>query len=124
MKRLTTFVAAGLLCFGMGTASAQEEAKSMGELLQLIEQGKARDSQEARRREAEFAQARNEQQNLLRQARAERTRQENESARLENLFKNNQERIAAARQNLDERLGALKELFGVLQTLAGDTQTR
>ncbi len=124
MKRLTTLVAAGVLCFGMGTASAQEEARSMSELLNLIEQGKARDSQEARRREAEFAQARNEQQNLLRQARAERTRQENESARLENLFKNNQERIATARQNLDERLGALKELFGVLQTLAGDTQAR
>ena len=124
MKRITTIVAAGLLCFGMGTASAQEDARSMSELLQLIEQGKARDSQEARRREAEFAQARNEQQNLLNQARAERTRQENESARLEDLFKTNQERIAAARQNLDERLGALKELFGVLQTLAGDTQAR
>ena len=124
MKRITTIVAAGLLCFGIGTASAQEDARSMSELLQLIEQGKARDSQEARRREAEFAQARNEQQNLLNQARAERTRQENESARLENLFKTNQERIAVARQNLDERLGALKELFGVLQTVAGDTQAR
>ncbi len=124
MKRFTTLVAAGLLCLGMGTASAQDDARSMAELLQLIEQGKARDSQEARRRESEFAQARNEQQNLLNQARAERTRQENESARLENLFKTNQERIATARQNLDERLGALKELFGVLQTLAGDTQAR
>ena len=78
MKRLTVIVAAGLLAFGMGPAVAQEEASSMTELLRLIEQGKARDNQEARQREARFAQQRNQQQNLLNQARAERTRQENE----------------------------------------------
>ena len=32
--------------------------------------------------------------------------------------------IVAARAQLDERLGALKELFGVLQTVSGDTQGR
>ncbi len=124
MKRLTVIVAAGLLAFGMGPAVAQEEASSMSELLRLIEQGKARDSQEARQREARFAQQRNQQQNLLNQARAERTRQENESARLEGLFEENQQRIITARAALDERLGALKELFGVLQTVAGDAQGR
>jgi biopolymer transport protein ExbB len=96
----------------------------MAELLNLIEQGQSRDSQEARQREAEFNQQRNEQQNLLNRARAERTRQENESARLEQLFQNNQARIVSARAALDERLGALKELFGVLQTVSGDTQGR
>ncbi len=124
MKRLTVIVAAGLLAFGMGPAVAQEEASNMNELLRLIEQGKARDNQEARQREARFAQQRNQQQNLLNQARAERTRQENESARLEGLFEENQQRIITARAALDERLGALKELFGVLQTVAGDAQGR
>jgi biopolymer transport protein ExbB len=60
----------------------------------------------------------------LNQARAERTRQENLSAQLENQFEENQQRIITARQALDERLGALKELFGVLQTVSGDTQGR
>ena len=125
MKRVTTIIVSGLLAFGTGAVSAQDQgAASMAELLRLIEQGQARDSQENRQREARFAQARNEQQNLLNQARAERTRQENESARLEQLFQANQQRIAAARQQLDERLGALKELFGVLQTVSGDTQGR
>jgi biopolymer transport protein ExbB len=96
----------------------------MSELLNLIEQGQARDSQENRQREAQFQQQRNQQQNLLNRARAERTRQENESARLEQLFEENQNRITAARAQLDERLGALKELFGVLQTVSGDTQGR
>ncbi len=125
MKRITTIIAAGLLIFGTGAASAQQDdASSMGELLRLIEQGQARDSQEARQREADFARRRNEQQNLLNQARAERNRQENESARLEQLFETNQASITTARAQLDERLGALKELFGVLQTVSGDTQGR
>jgi len=127
MKRITLIIAAGLLSLGFATANAQQDeeaARSMAELLQLIEQGQARDSREARQREAAFAQNRNQQQSLLNQARAERTRQENTSANLEQQFEENQQRIITARQALDERLGALKELFGVLQTVSGDTQGR
>ena len=125
MKRLSLILAFGLLSVGFGVANAQEQdAASMSELLNLIERGQARDSQEARQRESTFTQQRNQQQTLLNRARAERTRQENESARLEQLFENNNTRIVAARAALDERLGALKELFGVLQTVSGDTQGR
>jgi biopolymer transport protein ExbB len=107
-------------------ANAQQDAtsSSMTELLERIQQGQARDSREARQREADFARRKNEQQSLLNQARAERARQERNSARLENLFQDNQTKIVAARAALDERLGALKELFGVLQTVSGDTQAR
>jgi biopolymer transport protein ExbB len=124
MKRLTLIIAAGLLCLGMTSANAQdgEDASSMAELLRLIETGQSRDSQEARQREAAFASAQNRQQSLLNQARADRTRQENISAQLEQQFEDNQQQIITARQALDERLGALKELFGVLQTVSGDTQ--
>ncbi len=108
----------------MGTATAQDDAANMAELLRLIEQGQSRDNQEARQREAQFNQQRNQQQQLLNRARAERTRQENQSARLEQLFEDNQAKIVAARAALDERLGALKELFGVLQTVSGDAQGR
>ncbi len=122
MKKLAIFAVSALLT--MGFVQAQEDAASMNELLNQIQQGQARDSQEAREREARFAQQRNEQQNLLNQARAERTRQENTSQRLEQLFNQNQQRIIDARAQLDERLGALKELFGVLQTVSGDAQGR
>ena len=126
MKRITVIIAAGLLSLGtLSVANAQDEgAASMAELLRLIEQGQARDSREARQREAAFAQDRNQQQSLLNQARAERNRQENVSATLEQQFEQNQQSIITARQALDERLGALKELFGVLQTVAGDAQGR
>ena len=125
MKRLNLIIVAVLLSFGLATANAQDEgARSMAELLQLIEQGQASDSREARQREAAFRQAQNNQQSLLNQARADRTREENRSERLEQQFEDNQQRIITARQALDERLGALKELFGVLQTVSGDTQGR
>jgi biopolymer transport protein ExbB len=123
MKRLTLIIAAAGL-IGTAAVQAQEDAASMGELLQRIEQGQARDSSEAQQREARFAQARDEQQGLVNQARAERTRQERIIERLEQLFEDNQASIVAARQALDERLGALKELFGVLQTVSGDAQGR
>jgi len=122
MKRIAIFVASALVT--MGAVQAQEDASSMDALLEQIGQGQARDSQEARQREARFAQSRNEQQSLVNQARSERTRQENTSSRLEELFNTNQEQIVSARAALDERLGALKELFGVLQTVSGDAQGR
>ena len=96
----------------------------MGELLQLIQQGQSRDSREARTREAEFQRNQGQQQNLLNQVRRDRTAQERESSRLELLFTDQQVEIGTARAALDERLGDLKELFGVLQTVAGDTQGR
>lgn len=122
MKRITTIIATAFLL--VGVANAQDDADSMDALLDQIRQGQSRDDAEAKQREQRFAQNRNEQQNLLNQSRAERTRQENNSERLEQLFEDNQAQIVSARAALDERLGALKELFGVLQTVAGDAQGR
>ncbi len=122
MKRLAIVISACLVTFG--AAQAQEDATTMDALLEQIKQGQARDSEEARQRESRFAAARSEQQGLLNQSRAERTRQENNSQRLENLFTANQQKIVDARAALDKRLGALKELFGVLQTVSGDAQGR
>ena len=66
MKRITIIIASLFLV--VGVAQTQEGASTMDELLQQIERGQARDSQEARQREQRFAQARNEQQNLLNQS--------------------------------------------------------
>ena len=123
MKRIATIFAACLIATGVAQAQ-NDNAATMADLLKLIEQGQARDSQEARQREQQFAAARNDQQRLLNEARAERTRQENNSQRLEALFAENQQKILDARAALDRRLGALKELFGVLQTVSGDAQGR
>ena len=112
------------LVFTFGQLNAQEDASSMSELLRQIEQGQARDSVEAQNREKRFQVARNEQQRLLNNSRAERKREEDKSQKLEDTFAKNQQLIVDARAALDKRLGALKELFGVLQTVSGDAQTR
>jgi biopolymer transport protein ExbB len=122
MKRIAIIIASVFVA--VGAAQAQEDASTMEALLEQIQRGQARDSAEAQEREARFAQSRSEQQNLVNQSRAERTRQERNSERLEALFNTNQEQIVSARGQLDERLGALKELFGVLQTVSGDAQGR
>ena len=113
-----------MLVFTFGQLNAQEDASSMSELLRQIEQGQARDSVEAQNREKRFQVARNEQQRLLNNSRAERKREEDKSQKLEDTFAKNQQLIVDARAALDKRLGALKELFGVLQTVSGDAQTR
>lgn len=122
MKRIAIIVAASLL--GIGAAQAQEDASSMSELLQQIQRGQARDSQQQQQRLQQFRQQQAQQQQLLNQARQQRTNLENESQRLETAFEQNQAEIGNARAQLDERLGALRELFGVLQTVTGDTQGR
>jgi biopolymer transport protein ExbB len=122
MKRIAIIIASVIVA--AGAVHAQDDASTMDDLLNQIQRGQARDDTEAQEREARFAQARGEQQNLVNQSRAERTRQERNSERLEALFNTNQETIVSARAQLDERLGALKELFGVLQTVSGDAQGR
>ncbi len=122
MKRIAIIIASVFVA--VGVAQAQDSASTMEDLLEQIQRGQARDSVEAQQREARFAQSRSEQQSLVNEARAERTRQERNSERLEALFNTNQEQIVLARSQLDERLGALKELFGVLQTVSGDAQGR
>ena len=122
MKKFITFTL--VLIGSMSLANAQEDASSMGDLLKQIEQGQARDSVEAQKREARFQTSRNDQQKLLNNSRSERNREENRSETLELTFAKNQQLIVDARAALDKRLGALKELFGVLQTVSGDAQTR
>ncbi|MDA1063609.1 MAG: hypothetical protein O2907_04615 [Proteobacteria bacterium] len=56
MKRTLGIIAASLLVITMAPAFAQGGgAASMSELLRLIEQGEARENQEARQREAQFS---------------------------------------------------------------------
>ena len=50
MKLMSIFVASALMMCGL--VQAQEDASSMDALLQMIERGQARDSEEARTREA------------------------------------------------------------------------
>ena len=110
------------LAFGLGNTAYAAQAVSLDELLQQVKAGRIKDAEENQKRIAEFQRARGQQQQLLRNMEAEKVRQEQLSAQLENTFEMNDAQIIDLERALQERLGELKELFGVLQQAAGDAR--
>jgi len=98
------------------------QANSLDELLRLVDERRVTESREHTRREQEFTREKSRQQSMLNDARAERRREEQRSERLETEFEENEIRIGDLQEQLDRRLGTLRELFGVLQQVAGDTR--
>jgi len=105
---------------------AQEEkpdtALSLEQLLELVQQGKFAESEEATERERKFANERNRQATLLANAKAERSRLEAIATELEGRFEANDAKLVVLEEQLKTRLGSLYETFGHLQGVASDTQ--
>ena len=122
MKTLKTICLAAAMAW-IAPVSAQQAA-GLDELLRQVEQGRVSESRENRQREQEFQAARADQQRLLREAQARKAREEARSEQLENTYEENEIRTAELQDALDKRLGSLKELFGVLRNVAGDTDVQ
>ena len=103
---------------------AQQCALTIDQLLENVEQGKINDNSENKKREAEFRQKRDQQESLLSEADSTKVNEENRSTQLEAIFEENEAELNILQDTLTERLGALKELFGVMQQVAGDARTR
>ena len=103
---------------------AQQSALTIDQLLENVEQGKINDNSENKKREAEFRQKRDQQESLLSEADSTKVNEENRSTQLEAIFEENEAELNILQDTLTERLGALKELFGVMQQVAGDARTR
>jgi hypothetical protein len=89
-----------------------------------VKQGQVTEASENRAREQRFAAAKNDQQRMLNEAEAERTREEQRSAKLEDQFEENELLVADKQEQLKERLGALTELFGHLTAASGDLKVQ
>lgn len=118
------FKAAVIACFafGVGNSVHAAQAVSLDDLLQQVKQGRVKDAAENQKRIEEFQRDRARQQQLVQQMQAEKTRQEGLSEQLETTFEVNDAAIIDLERALQERLGELKELFGVLQQAAGDAR--
>ena len=127
MKKISTLIMVAALMF-CGVAWAQEEneeeipAKSLAELLILVQEGRVVSARVNEERERRFLRGRNNQQAEVRKAEALQRQEEAEAERLNDIFQKNEERVRAKRAILDKRLGSLRELFGVLQQVSGDTR--
>ena len=123
MKNYRIFSLAALATIIATPLQAQdEEATSLAELLSFVEQGSARDNQEEMARIAEFEANNADQAQLLDDSLTQKANEEDRSARLETQFEENELLIADVTAQLDTRLGSLRELFGVLQQVAGDAR--
>ena len=98
------------------------EANSLDELLDNVKGRRVVENREHTDREGRFAREKVNQAQMLKDAEAERRREERRSDRLETTFEENEIRIGDMTEQLDKRLGSLRELFGVLQQVAGDTR--
>ena len=122
-KILMTLIASSLiLCTGSYAENEEIEAKDLAELLNLVREGKVINKSISDRREQEFLADRNNQQRSVSEAKRRQQQEEARSERLETRFEKNEQDIAAKQEILAKRLGSLRELFGVLQQVSGDTQ--
>ena len=95
---------------------------NLDQLLQQVRTGRAADNEANRQRISEFQANRARQAALLSDAKRLRTQGERRSVTLEAEFDVHDKEIVDLDIQLQERLGSLKELFGVLQQTAGDAR--
>lgn len=122
MKNLFKAAVIAGLALGLSGSVQAAQAVNLDDLLQQVKQGRVKDAAENQKRIEEFQRDRTRQQQLLQQMEAEKVRQEQISQQLEDTFEANDAAIIDLERALQERLGELKELFGVLQQAAGDAR--
>ncbi len=103
-----------------GAQPARPEARSLDELLRAVREGLGRERAENRQREREFEARKDEQARLLARAREDVAALERRSASLETDFETNERQLAELEVRLEEKLGNLGELFGVVRQVAGE----
>ena len=126
MKLLTKMTKMAVFAASLGFSGAMCAAEPMNldALLKTLEQGKSAQSAQNKQREQEFAARQNEQVQMLKNTQAKRNQMLSESERLETQFEENEIKLANLTDTLSKRMGSLKELFGVLQQVAGDSSNK
>ena len=124
MKKLYIIPALLLLCSGF--ISSQENSEEVVEvstveaLLALVKEGKTQEQAANSKREAEFMANKNKQASILAAEKRELARQEKIADTLEAEYKKNEEILRVKEEAYQKELGSLVELFGHLQSSAGE----
>jgi biopolymer transport protein ExbB len=123
-KLISIFVVLGLVYAGSAWSAAAPiiPAKTLNQLLELVKDGQVTGRDINKQREAKFLRDKANQKNELEKAKRMQKEEEDRSERLETQFENNETMIANLQDILSKRLGSLRELFGVLQQVSGDTR--
>lgn len=99
-------------------------ADTLAELLKLVKADKIRQSSLNKKRVSEFRNARNQQRNLLNQAKVEQKREEDRTERLKAQYDVNEKKLAELEAAKLLKAGSLGEMVGVVRQVAGDSAAR
>jgi biopolymer transport protein ExbB len=117
MNRLSLLCAAVLLA-----APPTVGAQSLDELARMVREAASSEAQINQEREARFVRERDNQRQLLAEARQELAGENTRSDSLRDEYDLNERALAELETTLAERMGNLGELFGVVRQSAGDVQ--
>jgi len=111
-----------ILIIAMLTFSANAAAQTLEELAEIVRRAASTEGQINQEREAEFIRERDNQRKLLAAANAEKRREEQRSDDLKSEYDRLERELAELTTVLQERMGNLGELFGIVRQSSGDIQ--
>ena len=110
------------LCIALLLTPGFTAAQTLDELAEIVRRAASSENQINQEREAEFLAARNNQRAMLAEARAEKQREERRSDDLKSEYDRLERELAELTTILQERMGNLGELFGIVRQSSGDIQ--
>ncbi|MGJ8667896.1 MAG: MotA/TolQ/ExbB proton channel family protein [Oceanococcus sp.] len=119
MRTIKTLVVAALCSAVMAPAFAQN-ADPLMDLLKQTKNARAQEQAENTKREQRFKANRNEQVRLLSEAKADKAATEQRSEELIKSFETNEKQLSELETLLNQKIGQLGEMFGVVRQVAGD----
>ena len=109
MKKFSSLIAIALLVFSVSSV-----AQTLDELAEIVSRAANSEGKINKDREAQFLRERDNQGKLLAQAKAEKQREENRSDDLKTAYDSLERELAELSTILQERMGNLGELFGIV----------
>lgn len=123
----TCLIAVFLSSFFLTASVSAEDnppALTLDGLLEAVRTGAITDTKDNKKRLAQFRAEQANQEKLLQEIIAEEKRLEEVSAQQEKQFEESERLISELEERLKDKMGSLKELFGVLQQVASDAQAQ
>ena len=117
---LALIIVVNLPLVAQETEDEAPEVSTVEALLMLVKEGKTKEQSENTKRDAKFMAEKNNQANILAAEKRELARQEKIADQLEAEYKKNEEILRVKEEAYQKELGSLVELFGHLQSSAGE----
>ncbi len=122
INTLKAFLPVAIMLLAGASISANAASLDLDQLLQQVKSGRVKDSQDNAKRIEAFKADKAQQSQILSEINTLKSREEARSSSLEAEFEKNEVEVVKLQKALKERLGGLKELFGVVQQASGDAR--